>query len=1001
MNYPIQIPENPQIITALGLATFARNNILNDSKITFHPDTLLIESDKQRQYFFPPLQSDNSNYPDFSDHEHYISNNVEVDIYQSLEQNTIIPVYLGVDIGSTSTKAVLMADQNKQNNILLGLYTRTMGQPIKATQALLKVLKDLEDAYQVQFEFCGVGTTGSGRKFIQKILNSDIAIDEITAHARAAYELNPDIDTIIEIGGQDSKFTILKDGRVTFSIMNYVCAAGTGSFIEEQAKRLGVGLDEYSRKAINTPAPLTSDRCTVFMERDLNHLLNQNYSINELLAAALHSVRDNYLSKVAQAGKIGNTICFQGATAKNRALVLAFEQKLQKPIFVSRYCHLTGALGVCLMLEEQKISTSQFRGIEFYNEKVIVKEQICDDCKNHCKLNRIDIGKEAIYWGHLCGREDGVKKTKRSKPGFNLLSNRRKTFRPVSVKDNKKLSRLADRKRKVDFEFVINRLKHIDLTSSWQKMKHIDMDDTLERLKESIGLNLLQLQHNYYAITKSEIEYEKKDHTVSIGIPNTLYMLEYIPFWNYFFRLLGYSVIISPQSKNLVNKGKEIAGAEFCAPISNWHGHVAYLNSKSDYLFLPQMFSDDFKNEDRFYCYYSNYAVSLVINVESLHLEEKIISPIINFSEPDLENIRQIYEHLPAELKINQTPNNIHDAYTKAWRWYTYRKQKLVDLFIHKNESVRDISVVLMGRPYIIFDPGMNKSIPGKFNEHGIPTFFQDMLPTIDPKSNKAGREFLKWNHWRYAAYILNAAEYCGQTRGLYPVFITGFKCSPDSFALDYFREIMDFYQKPYLILQVDEHDSEEGYDTRIEAAIRTFRSDFLESKSIRVKKKEIKIDRAFPKGGYILIPNYDWLSCSLMSAAFEREGYKAMLIEESSNTIQSSLRLNDGQCLPISAIVQGSIEMVKKYQLPVNQTAIFLNTICNLSCNFPQYPMMARQLLKKESGQLEKLHIFATEFEMTSLPYDLIYNVYLAYLLGGLLRRIVCKIRPYEINPG
>jgi predicted nucleotide-binding protein (sugar kinase/HSP70/actin superfamily) len=532
-------------------------------------------------------------------------------------------------------------------------------------------------------------------------------------------------------------------------------------------------------------------------------------------------------------------------------------------------------------------------------------------------------------------------------------------------------------------------------------MKHIDMDDTLERLKESIGLNLLQLQHNYYAITKSEIESEKKDHTVSIGIPNALYMLEYIPFWNYFFRLLGYSVIISPQSKNLVNKGKEIAGAEFCAPISNWHGHVAYLNSKSDYLFLPQMFSDDFKNEDRFYCYYSNYAVSLVINVESLHLEQKIISPIINFSEPDLENIRQIYEHLPAELKINQTPNNIHDAYTKAWRWYTYRKQKLVDLFIHKNESVRDISVVLMGRPYIIFDPGMNKSIPGKFNEHGIPTFFQDMLPTIDPKSNKAGREFLKWNHWRYAAYILNAAEYCGQTRGLYPVFITGFKCSPDSFALDYFREIMDFYQKPYLILQVDEHDSEEGYDTRIEAAIRTFRSDFLESKSIRVKKKEIKIDRAFPKGGYILIPNYDWLSCSLMSAAFEREGYKAMLIEESSNTIQSSLRLNDGQCLPISAIVQGSIEMVKKYQLPVNQTAIFLNTICNLSCNFPQYPMMARQLLKKESGQLEKLHIFATEFEMTSLPYDLIYNVYLAYLLGGLLRRIVCKIRPYEINPG
>ncbi|MEJ2054555.1 MAG: acyl-CoA dehydratase activase, partial [Calditrichaceae bacterium] len=395
VNYPIQIPENPEIITALGCAIFARNNNSHNTNITFEPDSLLLDRDAQRQYFFPPLQSKNSDYPDFSNHEHYISHNVEVDIYQSIKREMIVPVYLGIDIGSTSTKAVVMSKENEKQNILLGLYTRTMGQPIKAVQTLLTVLKELEDKYQIQVEFCGVGTTGSGRKFIQKVINADMAVDEITAHARAAYELNPEIDTIIEIGGQDSKFTVLKDGRVTFSVMNYVCAAGTGSFIEEQAKRLKVGLDEYSEKAIHTPAPLTSDRCTVFMERDLNHLLSQNYSINELLAAALHSVRDNYLSKVAHTGKIGKVICFQGATAKNRALVSAFEQKLQKPIFVSRYCHLTGALGVCLMLKEQKQSSSRFRGIEFYKDKVIVKEQICDDCKNHCKLNRIDIGKDA------------------------------------------------------------------------------------------------------------------------------------------------------------------------------------------------------------------------------------------------------------------------------------------------------------------------------------------------------------------------------------------------------------------------------------------------------------------------------------------------------------------------------------------------------------------------------------------------------------------------------
>ena len=137
------------------------------------------------------------------------------------------------------------------------------------------------------------------------MINGDVAIDEITAHARAAYALHPKVDTIIEIGGQDSKFTVMRNGRVTFSAMNYVCAAGTGSFIEEQAKRLNVPLAEYASRAIGTPSPLTSDRCTVFMERDLNHYLSQGYSKEELLAAALHSVRDNYLSKVAQLNKIG------------------------------------------------------------------------------------------------------------------------------------------------------------------------------------------------------------------------------------------------------------------------------------------------------------------------------------------------------------------------------------------------------------------------------------------------------------------------------------------------------------------------------------------------------------------------------------------------------------------------------------------------------------------------------------------------------------------------
>src|SRR5208283_1671753 len=170
-----------------------------------------------------------------------------------------------------------------------------------------------------------------GRKFIGSLLRADLVVDEITAHARAAYALDPGIDTIIEIGGQDAKFTTMRDGMVTFSHMNTVCAAGTGSFLEEQANRLGCSLADYTRRVKGVHAPLSSDRCAVFMERDINNFLSRGFSTDEILAAALYSVRENYLTKVARGAAIGEKIAFQGATARNGALVAAFRQGLGKP----------------------------------------------------------------------------------------------------------------------------------------------------------------------------------------------------------------------------------------------------------------------------------------------------------------------------------------------------------------------------------------------------------------------------------------------------------------------------------------------------------------------------------------------------------------------------------------------------------------------------------------------------------------------------------------------
>ena len=978
----IEITTNSVYTGAIGCALTALNKSAESTQDTNYSIKTLLKSQSQnKQYFFSPLTSKLSVFADFTGHKNYESNGVEVDIYNQPNSRRKIPVYMGIDIGSTSTKALVMEAESEEQNILFGLYTRTKGQPIKATQTLLRTLREIEKENKFRFQFKGVGTTGSGRKFIQKVLKADMAIDEITAHARAAYSLNPEVDTIIEIGGQDAKFTVLKDGQVTFSVMNYVCAAGTGSFIEEQAKRLDVQLNQYSDMAIGTSSPLTSDRCTVFMERDLNHFMSHGYSKKELLAAVLHSVRDNYLTKVAHLNKIGNVLCFQGATAKNKALVMAFEQKLQKPIFVSKYCHLTGALGICLLLKEENILKSKFRGIKFYRAKPKVSDEICESCKNHCKLNKIQIGKETIVWGYLCGKDE-TDNSRRvvNKSGFDLLSSRRRILNPKNYQESIETSQPPK--------------------SILDELKSMELDISLEKIKESVGLNVLNLRHKLFTFNLDEFPHIKEKNKITIGIPTTLYMQEFIPFWQRFFFQLGYSVVLSSSKTDSMKQGKEIAGAEFCAPISYWHGQILELSKRADYIFLPHMFEGGNLDDAKFFCYYSNYAVAMVQNNDSYEDQTRYISPVIDFSKPALNNIQQIYENLPGDLKVFQTPNELQETYHQSWDWFSAQKNKLVEFFQQQIQNSEEISVVLLGRPYLVMDKVMNKNIPQKFNELGIKTFFQDMLPNFNVEKN-VFEEFHEWNHWKYGENVLQAAEYIVRMPGLYPVFLTAFKCSPDSFVINYFREILDSYQQPYLILQLDEHGSDVGYETRIESAVRSFRNHLSGKQKFSAPKKRKSIQRKPVTQGTILVPNFDPLSCSLICAAFEHAGYQAKLIEETSTSIISSLRMNDGQCLPITANAQAAIETIEKYNLDPANTSIFLNAISRMACNFPQYPLMTKMLLEQRGGGFENVRIFATQFEMRECSYEVIYDVYCSYLLGGLLRRMACKIRPYELVSG
>ena len=605
----------------------ARLKSLNDILANAVPD---------KQFFHKPLALNLSDYPSFSGWESYrlkavISGHaaeVEADIYSELARGKNYKVFAGIDIGSTSTKAILLDAEKRP---VAGFYTYTAGKPLSAVRSILESIEMLAGKKEIGFSIEGAGTTGSGRKFIGQIINADLIIDEITSHARAAYELNPLTDTIIEIGGQDAKFTLMNKGNVTFSQMNSVCAAGTGSFLQEQAEKLGCTVSGYSEIVESVSSPLASDRCAVFMERDIIRLLNNGHSVSEVLATALHSVTENYLQKVANEASIGQHICFQGATARNKALIAAFEQRLNKPIYVSEYCHLTGALGTALMLQEENIGQTRFRGTGIYRQEIPVNTETCTLCTNNCCISIASVSGEKVAYGFMCGRDYGTRRyVSGNKAGFDLLKNRARIF-PAGPPP-------ACR------------------------------------------------------------------HDIIIGLPASLHLFEELPLWQRFFSNLSIRTVTSEGITDPVKTGKCLAGAEFCSPVNSIFGHVVYLSSKADYIFLPVVLQKRGHDEENrgHYCYYTQFSASLVYTLKINDIRNKCLSPLLSFRKGKYHVAQKLFQCLKPQLKNGITFFAVLNAFNEALAYFANGNKLLLAEFRNHFRPEREISVVLLGRPYIV-----------------------------------------------------------------------------------------------------------------------------------------------------------------------------------------------------------------------------------------------------------------------------------------------------------
>lgn len=310
--------------------------------------------------------------------------------------------YLGVDIGSISTKGVII---DSDNNILLSKYIWTEGNPIKAVKEIIKYFKN---NISNDIKIVGVGTTGSARRLIGSILNASIIKNEITAHAIGTLSKYPDIKTIIEIGGQDSKIILIENGIVIDYAMNSLCAAGTGAFLSSQAKRLGIDVNNFGEIALtsNNPTPIAA-RCTVFAESDLVHKAQMGYNKNDIIAGLCKSVALNYLNNVAKGKNIATPIIFQGGVSKNIGVVKAFEDILNTKIITDKNGHLMGALGVAILSKSKPEIDFNF---DIDNYEYNTTSKFCGKCPNNCEVIFINKDNNIIdHWGNRCPRGEKIK----------------------------------------------------------------------------------------------------------------------------------------------------------------------------------------------------------------------------------------------------------------------------------------------------------------------------------------------------------------------------------------------------------------------------------------------------------------------------------------------------------------------------------------------------------------------------------------------------------------
>ena len=861
-----------------------------------------------------------------------------------------VDVFVGVDVGSISTNVVAC---DAEGRVLAREYLMTAGRPLAAvTDGLYKVGSALEQrggAGRVRVRGCA--TTGSGRYLTGDFIGADIVKNEITAHATGAAHIRPDVDTIFEIGGQDSKYISLDNGAVVDFTMNKVCAAGTGSFIEEQSERLGVDLKggEYNRLALAADEPpAMGERCTVFIETDINRNLQRGVAVDNLCGGLCYSIVQNYLNRVVEDRRVGNVIFFQGGTAYNRGVKAAFEQVTGKPVIVPPHHDVVGAIGMALIARDRwrdagKATT--FRGFDLRDVQYSFDTFECTDCANRCEVHVVKITGEpgpegaaadrTLYYGSRCGKFD-------------------------------------------------------------------------ESERESLGKHLPRLFHERQKLMEEALPRKKPDRPLgkTIGLPRMTHFWELMPMWETLFIELGFDVVVSSRTtRSIINRGLEEVAAETCFPIKVAHGHVRDLVEKGvDYIFLPTIVDMPKAGGDIVNSYVCPYVQVVPFMVRAampdVDWDARMVDPILHFSRGE-KAVRKDLEAMAARLGVprGRARRAIAEAFAAQDRFEESLRRRGREVL----DSLADdqIALAIISRPYNGCDPGLNMNIPEKLRDLGHLAIPMDMLP-LEEEDISADHPHM---YWKYGQKILAAARLVARDPRLYPVYITNFGCGPDSFILKYVGS--ELGGKPCLTMEVDEHSADVGAITRCEAYLDSLKG--VRAKGLKKVRKPRLAKWDYSRKTYgkrtVYIPYMDDHGYA-MAAAMRAGGVQARQMPLSDeDTIAWGRKYTSGkECYPCIITTGDFLRQIHSPGFDPDRSAFFMPTAFG-PCRFGQYNKFQRMLLDELGLEDVPLVLLDQDKDyqgdIKDLGTDFRKLAWSGIVFVDTLQKMTRETRPYEANPG